>query len=267
MTNLSIIPEFAHQVSEFASIGREIASDKNICFISLARNCASYLEDRLTIVSRLGQKFKNYHWLIYENDSTDDTKKILSNVNSTNIMVVSEQLNSTHPCGPKYKSKDRTKALANYRNKTKELAKKHFPNVDYVIPIDLDFRGLLEDGLFNSIFWMDKNIDIDAMAGFSIEIHANNQLTNYDSWAYRHTWWSDQQHTMIWYFNWIPLIGSHPYLVNSAFGGQCIYKSNFYYGDCDYEGYDCEHVCFHKNLYNKYPDFSLYVNPSQIMFM
>lgn len=267
MINLSITPEFTNQIAEFAHIGKGVASDKSVCFIGLARNCADYLGDRLDIIDKIGSNFKSYNWLIYENDSTDDTVKILSSRSSQNKIFISEQLNSTHPCGPKYKSKDRTIALANYRNKTKALAKQHFPDVDYVVVIDLDFKGLIQDGLFNSIFWMDKNNHIDAMAGFSIEIHKDQKLSNYDSWAYRHTWWSDQQHTMLWYYNWIPLVGSHPYFVNSAFGGQCIYKSHFYYGDCDYEGYDCEHVCFHKNLYQKYSNFSLYVNPSQVMFM
>lgn len=49
--------------------------------------------------------------------------------------------------------------------------------------------------------------------------------------------------------------------VNSAFGGLCTYKTKWL--KCaEYEGYDCEHVCFHKNLY-KYTEFNLSLNPSQ----
>jgi hypothetical protein len=70
---------------------------------------------------------------------------------------------------------------------------------------------------------------------------------------------------MIWFGFWIPPTGSFPIEVNSAFGGCCIYRSSVYF-QADYAFLDCEHVCFHYNLYaNKNINFSLVLNPSQQM--
>lgn len=267
MINQYQVSEYTEQLPKYNDIGLQLASTMSIVFIGLARNCATNLEDRLNLLDEIGSKFEKYAWVIYENDSIDNTKQIIQKHCSTNKILISETLNASHPTGPTNKSLDRVKALSTYRNKAKEKAKELFSDYDLVCVIDTDFNGLNQNGIFNSIYWMNANSSIGGMAGFSFLKHKNNKISNYDSWAYRHTWWSDQQWSMVWFFYWLPIIGSHPFKVNSAFGGCCLYKSNFYFGDCEYEGYDCEHVCFHKNLYNKYSDFNLYVNPSQIMFM
>lgn len=264
---IKIIPEFEEELQKITNIGKQLATDKSILFLSLARNCANNLDKRLDAIENIGLAFKKYAWMIYENDSIDNTNNIIKQRCDKNKILISENIGATHPTGPLSKSKIRTEALASYRNKLKNIAGNTFNDYDIVCVIDADFKGIIIDNIYNSLYWMDINNSISAMAGFALEIHSNNKITNYDSWAYRHTWWSDQQHTMIWFYNWVPLIGSHPYKVNSAFGGSCLYKSNFYFGGCDYEGYDCEHVCFHKNLYNKFNNFSLYVNPSQLMIM
>jgi hypothetical protein len=70
---------------------------------------------------------------------------------------------------------------------------------------------------------------------------------------------------MFWFGCWIMPTGSSPITVNSAFGGSCIYRSNIYF-EANYDFMDCEHVCFHYNLYSsKNINFRLILNPSQQM--
>jgi hypothetical protein len=101
------------------------------------------------------------------------------------------------------------------------------------------------------------------MAGVSYLVQ-NNMLLNYDSWAYRHTWWEDLQENMHWFPMWFPFAGSLPFKVNSAFGGSVLYETKMFLS-ADYDGYDCEHVCFHKNILTKNPECKLFMNPSQLM--
>lgn len=131
------------------------------------------------------------------------------------------------------------------------------------------------NGLLNTFGWMSDNEIIKAMCGISIRYQnvlsqAHKNYWNYDCWAYRGNWWIDKQtevndtNSMLWFGFWIPPVGSPPTRINSGFGGMCVYESKFLLSN-KYEGYDCEHVCLHKNIYNNTNNFSLYMNPSQIM--
>jgi hypothetical protein len=214
----------------------------------------------------LASSFKECYFVIYENDSKDLTPKLLTDWSNTvkNTKIISEIINATHPVGPSHKAKSRTQALALYRNKCHDYISDYIPNIDYVIAIDLDFMFYSLEGLFNSIAWMSASENrINAMAGISY-LRKQQNLVNYDSWAFRHTWWSDQQSNMPWFGLWYPFAGSPPFKVNSAFGGSVIYDSNTYLS-AKYDGYDCEHVCFHKNISQN--QYNLYINPSQIMIL
>jgi len=128
--------------------------------------------------------------------------------------------------------------------------------------------------------WLAKHSDtINAIAGNSFQYRSlaegdeKKTLWNYDSWAYRQTWWYPlsqpeyfSYNIMTWFNLHIMPTGSQVISVNSAFGGMTIYRlQNFIKGE--YNGRDCEHVTFHYSLKQANPDFQLVVNPSQIMLM
>lgn len=265
--NIKILDEFIDSFNNYYYLGKEYSSSLNIAITGLCRDVANKLETNLIQLDNLASYFNKCHFFIYENDSKDSTSSILKYwSNNTNKQYLSETLNSTHPTGPQHKTTDRTKAIATYRNLCKNYIRDNY-DIDYVIVVDLDFQTLSIDGILNSFGYLSED-NIKAMCGNSFVLY-NKKMLNYDSWAYRYNWWNDYQEYLIdWFTLWQPMIGSEPIRVNSAFGGSCIYKAQYYYdSDCVYEGYDCEHVCFHKNLYKKYSDFNLSLNPSQIMIM
>jgi hypothetical protein len=267
-----------HQVNQH---GEKYLQNKRITIISLARNIDNHINTNIPLVYNfLTDLGIVCNWIIFENDSIDNTKISLQNLSkkNTNIHVISENLSREH-YGP-VKSTERIQALSEYRNK----AQKYANNIssDFVLVLDLDFIDINLEGILNSFGWLSIDDNIHAIAGNSFEYkkgltssdpNAYN-LWNYDSWAFRNNWWTDLHNSrpapnntidpMLWFGLWIPPTGSRPIKVNSAFGGSCIYRSNIYFkGNYDYQ--DCEHVCFHYSLSKVSNNFTLVLNPSQQM--
>lgn len=267
---MKIFDEFIDLYNEYIIYGKEFLLNKNICITGLIKNGADHIDDKLNLFRLIRSHCASLSVLIYENDSIDDTVHKIKSWQDTDIQfhIISETLNATHRGHP-YKDIERTTAMASYRNKCLDYIRKKIKS-DYIIVLDLDYKQMSMDGLLNSFGWMSKKSQIDIMAGFSYQQHANGLLTNYDSWAYRGNWWRDYQSDKNFaytFINWVPFIGSEPFKVNSAFGGCCIYKNNIYLQG-KYTGEDCEHVTFHRSIYNKNTQqYKLYVNPSQIMIV
>lgn len=282
LSTLDIRSEFVESHDEYLSIGVETASSSNVLFIGLARNLESKLNQNIEHIYSLKNLFKNLDVFIYENDSIDDTSAILEVAHKKyNLHYISENLD-TKQYGS-VKVRERVRLLSDYRNKcitkiNQLISNNIIINPDYVIVIDLDFKQYSKESIIHSIGWMNKNPQTKACAGNAFEPKifggSHNITWNYDSWAFRLNWWEDLQNyntsstihqdLMYWFGLWIPPVGSDPIRVNSAFGGSCIYKSNYYLSG-KYDCYDCEHVCFHKYLYDNFKDFELRLNPAQIM--
>jgi hypothetical protein len=265
--------EFMNLYNYKTNIGINYISKQKVVFVGLARNIGQKINKAIPFLLNL--PFKQTNMVVFENDSSDDTKTVLNNLSKqySNLEVFTNDFNAPHL--PLSKSNERTIALAKYRNFCKEYVKNQLSDCSYTIVIDLDFIDISVRGLYNTFGWFSDNKNISAIAGNSFQLkHLFNtqqkHLWNYDSWAYRDNWWIDKQtevktyDPMLWFGFWIPFVGSPLIKVNSAFGGMCVYKTDIYVSQ-EYEGYDCEHVCFHKNLYKKYPDFNLSLNPSQTM--
>lgn len=266
MVNAKIFDEFVDQFNHFLDLGKQEAENLNIAITGLCRDLEPSLQKSLDGLDRLSKRFNSCKFFIYENDSKDKTTDILKSWSNKNKNYLSEHLASTHPVGPAFKDKSRTEALSSYRNLCKDYILSNYKDIDYVFVVDLDFQTFSTDGILNTIGHLTSK-NIPAMCGNAFAYY-NNKFLNYDSWAYRYNWWSDLQETLYWFNFWQPPVGSEPIKVNSAFGGMCIYKSKYYLDpECKYEGYDCEHVCLHKNLYSKYSEFELYINPSQVVIL
>jgi glycosyltransferase involved in cell wall biosynthesis len=273
--------EFYKLYNEKIKSGIKHIQDKQIIFAGLCRNSGSKLEKRIDyIIKQLNQYDCKYKIILFENDSTDETKTILQMLKQkhNNFDFISKTFN-TPQYGP-IKDSNRIKLLSSYRTELQNHIKKNYANYDYAVIFDTDFNDISIDGLLNSFGWFDSQKDISAIAGYSFtfkESHGHYFIWNYDSWAYRHNAWTDNitvpayplvqtYNTMLAFgFSILPK-GSPPITVNSAFGGSAVYKMKDYIvGQYDY--YDCEHVAFHKSLHEKNPRFKLVANPSQLMLL
>ena len=273
-------PEFIDQYNYFKDLGQQSLANHRICIVGLTRNTESVIMQNIGSLVHLGESAKDYKIVIFENDSSDQTKEIINNLSqfNDNIKLLSEKNN--RPMFGSVQDSKRTYALAEYRNKVKQYVQERYENYDFTIVVDTDFQSFSLDGIYNSFGWLNFNDKIGAVCGNSFEykpIFDSDKPTiwNYDSWAYRGTWWNNLQthslpivtyNPMLWFGLQILPIGSQPFMVNSGFGGMCIYKNRFYFLS-DYDGPDCEHVMYHHDLQKKASDFNLFLNPSQIMLL
>jgi len=276
-SSLTISPEFLDLHTEYAKYGKYYIKDKSILCVGLARDVEKTLANSIERVLSLNNFCRNVDIFIVENDSIDNTKNILSEYSiryKNQFSYISD--NDGFKKYGTVKDIERTIGLAKYRNKYIEHIKVHKDQYDYIMVVDWDFLDFNNIGLFNTFGWISQT-NISAMCGISLKyqnvLSANHKnYWNYDCWAYRGNWWQDKQkeiddcNSMLWFGFWIPPIGSPPLKINSGFGGMCIYQTDHMI-QSRYDGYDCEHVCFHKNLSETVPKFNLHINPSQIMLL
>jgi hypothetical protein len=231
----------------------------NVIFAGPCKNIEKYVKKNLDNIDRCGQKFNSYKVIIYENDSSDNTRKLLEENKKDNYIYIYEN-NITEPL--------RCMRIANGRNKI--IEKVHEINndnkYDFLIMLDLD--DVNESGKFiDSIETCFKNMDWDVLAG-------NQSDRYYDIWAFRKKglldWdcWkeygkavkngmSDQEAKHKYVFGILSKFEPSGFIeVDSAFGGIAIYKLKTLPKNCRYRGnYDdgteqIEHVPFHNCIKN-----------------
>jgi hypothetical protein len=272
---INILPEFQGLYLHHNTNGYNVSQTKTVAIIGLCRNLEHCLFQNLSKLENIASGFKDYQFFIYENDSEDNTVQILKQWENSKHQFKSEQLNV-----PKFNqstTKQRIEVMAYGRNKCLEYVRNNLSNYDFVWVVDLDFINISVEGIYNTISWLEQTPHAYGVAGFSYHnrvqplpeglVTKHKMLTNYDSWAYRHTNWTDTYSLglLYWFWWWIPLVGSPPFSVNSAFGGSSIYRTTqFLLGH--YDTVDCEHVTFHHSIAQQ-SRHSLLVNPSQIMIV
>lgn len=280
---LGLSAEYELSYAHYVSQGKDYLKDKKIVFVGLCRSVGDIIENNIAkIINIVDAISLDYKIILFENDSNDNTVNKLKNLstNNPNIIYISQILHRTYY--GTVKETKRVEAFAEYRNLLKDYIANNYSDYDLSVVIDVDFVDFSSNGFYHSLGLMKNYSYISATCGNSFEVkpvfNATQQsLWNYDSWAYRGSWWNDlcnnstskfiNYHPMFWFGLWILPRGSDPIRINSGFGGMCIYKTEIYLVG-EYNGSDCEHVTFHYNLYhNKNIDFQLYLNPSQIMLL
>lgn len=271
-------PEFQQRYEIYRDHGKKYLETKKIAFVGLARNVENTITNCITKLINLGNSAKEYRIVIFENDSIDNTKQILKDLQNTNDRIFCISENNNRPQFGQTKEADRTIALAQYRNVLKQYIADNYKDYDFVVVTDLDFIDFSPNGCYNTFGWFALHPEISAIAGNSYEFKTvtlpnEKTLWNYDSWAFRHNWWNElpnyrsiTYYSMMWFGFFIMPVGGPLLSVNSAFGGMTAYKTSQFL-NATYEGYDCEHVCFHYNLKKNITDFQLFLNPSQIMLL
>lgn len=142
---------------------------KTLCIVGCCRDVESYLEKVLTNIDSIYSWWKECKVVIFENDSTDNTRKILNEWVASRgghrEIVTEDGLHSRIP--------DRVERLAYIRNR---LLFHVPPTFDYMLMIDLDdvTQNPISKQSFESCF---ETNDWDVMTG--------NTSWYYDIWALR----------------------------------------------------------------------------------
>ena len=243
--------------------GRAAMARSRVAITGLARNLGAILPTTIARVERLGGLFADHRVVVYENDSTDDTKLILRAWAAANRRVHVTTEDCSAPVNPTTRCLHRIERMARYRTRCQDAVRALCPEYDFTIVLDLDVAGgWSEDGVANSFGYdgwdfVGSNGLIYRREGLEF-----NALRQYDMWALRF----DDALTPL------PTRDARRYLfrpgeplvpVTSCFGGLGIYRMEAFQAG-RYEPSDCEHVTFHRSLIEA--GFGrLFLNPSQML--
>jgi hypothetical protein len=232
------------------------AKASNVVIVGLAHNIARPIAATLPLLTAMSSYFNTTRYIIYENDSTDGTKEVLSewhknHPSKQSISLFLDTLNEQSANSLGGFSQRRFDRLAAYRNRYMEvLARAEYADADYVIVMDLDINGF-SPGAFLAAMTPEALSRDWAAAGafgtrwkFGLHVPAP---TYYDTLAFRDAQFRtpftyEQRQAASWWLykhqadGWLP--------ANSFFGGQVIYRYKCI-AQCRYAGGDCEHVALY----------------------
>lgn len=257
-------PEYQRRVKQGLSVMRSCS----VAICGIGRNVASILPLTIKRIERLAKMFRDYRIIIYENDSTDGTQKILRRWSENNIRVT---VISEHHCLPHYaqvRESARTFALAFYRERYRKHLTEVFPLVDYVIVVDTDLRGGWSyQGVATSFSYTNWSVIGSNGISFIPKKYAAlptktvYRQVHFDAWAFRPLGKPDVQH-----FQAINNMQNERHTslipVESCFGGLAVYEADTFQ-KARYDGFDCEHVPFHQAI-KSCNTKGIFMNPSQI---
>ena len=254
---------------------REIMKQYKVIIGGCCRNIESHVKKSLSIIDKIGSKFKDYAVIIYENDSVDSTRDILLKNKKSNYYYILEN---------NVKLDSRTARLANGRNhiidkifERQKVEERAYKNpYDFFIMIDMD-DVIGSEKIVTTIDTCFKYKDWDMLA-------ANQSNLYYDIWAYRKKGhketdcWLDVEKDInngvdygkalfdnVTHFSAAKPVGGLIEVI-SAFGGVAIYKISSIEG-CRYSGIlnyreICEHVPMHECMVNN--GKKIYINTEML---
>jgi hypothetical protein len=242
--------------------GRRNMCQLSVVLCGLCRDVRHFLPRSAARVERLGEMFRDYRVLMFENDSTDATREFLSDWQAINsrVDVLSESLGAVD--FPQVRSLDRAAWMAQCRNRCRERIVAEYADSDYVIVLDTDLPGGWSyDGVAHTF----GDLDWDFVGSYGLvqrlDRSSDQPFSHYDVWAFRPARGTEARKLVN--HNELRLQRGDPLLpVESCFGGLGAYRLACLRA-CEYGGTDCEHVVFHNRIRDA--GFSrLFLNPSQI---
>lgn len=260
------------QIAINTTQGRIMASQSTVVICTMVKNAEEYISNMFDKLVDLGEHFLNYYIIIYENDSTDDTVKILKGLESNHrsaLTVISEVLDLPN-LGGGCDSK-RLETMAILRNKYLNEVKDKWSHYDYTIVVDGDIDFFDISGIMNSL---GVPTEWDAITSNGLDILRDTTIY-YDILTL-------VQHGKM-QNNTVKAVLEYPsntlIPVESAFGGLAIYKTQAIL-DAEYASFliDGEHCGWHpdrrpccehtglclrmiENGFDK-----IFINPNQVVF-
>lgn len=253
------------------------ASQSKIAICCLARNNTDVVAKSRIRFEHIGSYFKEYKIVLFENDSSDNTRNLLKNWEDENENVILLDCCKMGSCDCKlnekagyshgtYSSK-RLGKMARFRQQYLDFVNHNLSNYDYMLVIDFDLDGNADiNGLFDSIAKDDWG---------AIFCNGRNPIPGcfglitipYDSLAYiPETSNYDREDNVsslrLFYKNIsmeILAFNNHFGRVKSAFNGYGLYKIKVL-ENCSYIGNDnlCEHINLAKCINDK--EEKLFIN-------
>lgn len=266
---LPVTDEWRALYREVTEEGYDAAKRSHVTICGMARNISGILPVTFARLGEITRHFGDFGVVIVENDSTDDTKAMLQKFESENpgrAICLLNDFDWPHLHGFEA---ERVQRYAMLRNTYREATFQHFPHTDLILAVDLDcWGGWSVDGLLNGVGWMKRYKDAACMASTSLYqgIAVNNQVGwgHYDTWALRvHGW---EEHLSPWKTAWLPLPGSPPVEVYSAFGAAALYRPEAL-KEVEYASIngDIEHAGLHRRMMQN--GWKIYLNPAQRSLM
>ena len=281
LKNLSI---YKYKVNE----GKKIASSKKIIFAGICRNVGDTLGLNIERIIRTSESFKDFQIFLYENDSDDNTIKILNSYqNKTHLSFLSENRNDKDYRQQINNGSDpwhyrRCQILAECRNIYLKYVFDNFTDYDYLCVLDLDIKGGWSyAGFQHAIFTLETNPKCACVSAYGVLSDINNtdsledysieEYIMYDSLAFRPLQITKGIHILRTpVFNRITFNrGDDPIEVTSNFGGMAVYKlpllKNKKYGAKQWkEGeVDPDHVLLNKQLIEE--GYKIILDPNMIV--
>ncbi len=194
---------------------------ESILITGVCKDVSHAFEHTTRNIEAVGKRFDDYHVIIYENNSSDDTAKKFFAWAKQNrhVTFISETLSEKEMKSP------RTVKIANARNKVlKEAKKKKYRKYTYLLMADLDFQsdwpvdelvastklpfkwdGIFANGITKEGFYYDR------LAFRSRQFPKGPELGDHEFWEGLKT-------------SWFSLSDSRWPEIYSAFGGLGLYK-------------------------------------------
>lgn len=268
-TVLPVDAEFAKDYENSVALGASVAAKSRVVFVGMARQIGDILPATIQRLEEIGSRFASWAAVVVENDSTDDTKTVLqqwSDARPGQVVADIRDLGRPHLHGFEG---ERVARYAEYRNRYRKLACRHFGDFDYVVAVDLDpWGGYSPDGVLHSVQFLDSTPLAGGAASTSLYRTRTDGgaivWAHYDLWALR--LYGPKPRFEPWQPLWLPPPGAPPIRVVSAFGALATYKADaFFYSEYESVDGDIEHVGFHLSLARN--GYEMYLNPASRVVM
>lgn len=265
-------PTNSKEYERLRRVGADDRAKSTVLICGMVRDVERNLASTIDRVEAMGRLFKDYQVWIVENDSTDNTRKILlewatknqrvtilgCGVNADSCLL---NLPKTIAHEANYRRISKMAYLRNiYLNRLKQQYTSGLYQPDYVMVWDLDLvAAFYQDGIEHSLGYLSENPDVNAICAYGFS-HSMYRVTPeyYDPYAIKYYEGNPNSHNehdeFVRMKERLPH-GHQPYLVKSCFGGFVIYKTpsllRASYGtarDAKTGRVECEHVYLHSMM-------------------
>ena len=171
-------------------------SQKTIIICGILRNAERKLRQNIPVINELCHHFKDFRIVIYENDSTDNTKAILTQWHYQDTerihVILEDTINKESVLTDKALRKDpfvKAEKLVGCRNRYLEYIEQHGWTADYLMVIDLDVAHIDANAILTSF---NSDIEWDAVAAFGYSLSPRLKRRYHDTFAL--TEYGDENH-------------------------------------------------------------------------
>lgn len=247
--------------------GKEVAKETRLIIATCLRNAEDSMSNIACIYNKFNCIFKDVKLVVLENDSSDKTRKELLELKKKSIPdmdIVGCGIDQDE-CKLKVnnirtgRGKERTRRMAKIRNIMLAHIKSIQKDYDYCLFFDGDLKieEFENEGIFDTMYYFDKDKTIDAIAANAYKDHGEVYNRMYDYFALK-PYKGNRLLALSYYFK------DGLIKVKSAFNGFVFYRLPFsdeikYNEDTN----TCEHIEFNEQLKNMYVNMNFVIEISE----